>query len=160
VTERQAPARITRTEQHDDDGRDAAHRDALIGDYRAILAELALLTTVSVLLFGFLLGTVSSESSRAEEWIQGAAMVLVAVATMVFILPVAYHHIQFPYQDFDKFQARSHRWILVGLPLLASGLYLSLCLAIWSLFDGAAIVIAALPFAAAAVIFVLRKGQL
>jgi hypothetical protein len=65
-----------------------------------------------------------------------------------------------PYQDFDKFQARSHRWILVGLPLLASGLYLSLCLAIWSLFDGAAIVIAALPFAAAGVIFVLRKGQL
>jgi hypothetical protein len=143
-----------------EDGREAAHRDALITDYRAILAELALLTTVSVLLFGFLLGTISSESSRAEEWIQGAAMVLVAGATMVFILPVAYHHIQFPYEDFDKFQARSHRWILLGLPLLGSGLYLSLCLAIWSLFDTAAIAIAALPFAAVAVIFILRKGQL
>ena len=34
---------------------DAASRDHLIEDYRTILNELSLLTTVSVLLFGFLL---------------------------------------------------------------------------------------------------------
>jgi hypothetical protein len=146
--------------RHDDTERRAAGRDALVRDYRTILAELALLTTVSVLLFGFLLTAAGAANSRTEEWLYGAAMVLVASATMVFILPVAYHHLQFPYEDFDKFQARSHRWILVGLPLLGGGLYLSLCLAVWSLFDFGALVIAALPIGAAALVFVLRKGQL
>jgi hypothetical protein len=137
-----------------------ARRDALIGDYRAILAELALLTTVSVLLFGFLLTNSDSAASASEEWMFALAMVLVASATMVFVLPVAYHHVQFPYEDFDKFQMRSHRWILVGLPLLGTGLYLSLCLALWSLFDAGSLVIASLPMLAAAVVFILRKGQL
>jgi hypothetical protein len=87
-------------------------------------------------------------------------MVAVASATMVFILPVAYHHIQFPYEQFDKFVARTHLWIRAGLPLLALGLYLSLCLAIWSLVDFAALVIAAAPFLATGIAFALRKGQL
>jgi hypothetical protein len=141
-------------------GTHAAARDVLVTDYRTILAELALLTTISVLLFGFLLTTAGSADSRFEEWIYAVATVLVASATMVFILPVAYHHLQFPYEDFDKFQARSHRWILVGLPLLGSALYLSLVLAIWSLFDAGALAIAALPIAAAVIVFILRKGQL
>jgi hypothetical protein len=139
---------------------DIASRDALVTDYRTILSELALLTTVSVLLFGFLLTATGQAQSTLEEWLFAAAMVLVSSATMVFILPVAYHHIQFPYEDFDKFQARSHRWIVVGLPLLGGGLYLSLVLAIWSLFDVGALVIAAMPILAAGVVFVLRKGQL
>ena len=78
----------------------------------------------------------------------------------MFTLPVAYHHLQFPYEDFDKFQARSHVWIVIGLPLLAGGLYLSLCLAIWSLFGALALAIAGLPNVVAAIIFVLRKGQI
>jgi hypothetical protein len=138
---------------------EAASRDVLIEDYRAILNELALLTTVSVLLFGFLLTSSGSADSSAEEWIYAAAMVAVASATMVFILPVAYHHVQFPYEEFHKFVARSHFWIRGGLPLLAAGLYLSLCLAIWSLFQAGALLIAAAPFAATGIAFLLRKGQ-
>ena len=139
---------------------DAPKQDTLITDYRTILAELALLTTVSTLLFGFLLASVRSVDDTAEEWIQALAMVLVASATMVFLLPAAYHHLQFPYQDFDKFQERTHRWILVGLPLLGVGLYLSLCLAIWPLFGYASLPLAAAPFIAVAISFILRKGQL
>jgi hypothetical protein len=133
----------------------------LIDDYRAILTELALLTTVSVLLFGFLLSNVGSfADSTLEEWIFAVDVVVVASATLVFVLPVVYHHLQYPYQNFAKFQARSHRWVLLGGPLLGIGLYLSLCLALWSLFDAWALIIAALPIVATAVGFVLRKGEL
>jgi len=135
-----------------------ARRDVLIEDYRAILNELALLTTVSVLLFGFLLSNRPS-STGAEDWVYAIAVVAVASATMVFILPVAYHHIQFPYEEFDRFVARSHFWIRGGLPLLAVGLYLSLCLAIWQLFDVGALLIAAAPFVATGIAFALRRGR-
>ena len=136
-----------------------ASRDSLIDNYRTVLNELALLTTVSVLLFGFLLTNSRNSDGGTEEWIYAIAMVAVASSTMVFILPVAYHHIQYPYENFDKFVARSHLWIRGGLPLLAAGLYLSLCLAIWSLFDFGALFIAAVPFAATTIAFILRKGQ-
>lgn len=136
-----------------------ARRDVLIENYRTVLNELALLTTVSVLLFGFLLASSAGAASGVEEWIYAATMVAVASATMVFILPVAYHHVQFPYEEFDKFVARSHFWVRVGLPLLAAGLYLSLCLAIWPLFGYASLVIAAAPFLATALAFALRKGE-
>jgi hypothetical protein len=138
-----------------------ADSDVLIKDYRTILTELALLTTVSVLLFGFLLSNAGSfAGSRLEEWIFAVTVIVVASATLVFVLPVAYHHLQFPYHDFPKFQLRSHRWVQMGLPLLGLGLYLSLCLAIWSLLDAWALLIAATPIAATAGFFALRKGQL
>jgi hypothetical protein len=129
----------------------------LIENYRTILNELALLTTVSVLLFGFLLASTSSVSSGVEEWLNAVAICLVATSTMVFILPVAYHHLQFPYQDFEKFQARTHNWMRIGLPLLGGSLYLSLCLAIWSLFEEAALLIAGLPLLVTLLAFFLRK---
>lgn len=145
----------------DGEAQSRAESDVLIDDYRTILTELALLTTVSVLLFGFLLANARSfADSRFEEWVFAAATVLVASATLVFILPVAYHHYQFPYRNFAKFQARSHRWVLLGLPLLAGGFYLSLCLPLWTLFGASALAVAALPMAAALVFFVVRKGQL
>jgi hypothetical protein len=139
---------------------EAAAQDVLTSDYRTVLNELAVLTTVSVLLFGFLLGSSARAAGGAEEWVYVVAMVCVASATMVFILPVAYHHVEFPYRNFNKFVARSHFWVRVGLPFFAAGLYLSLCIAIWHLFKEAALVIAALPFLATGVAFVTRRGQL
>jgi len=150
--------RHDRVHEEHEEGR--AGRDVLIEDYRAILNELALLTTVSVLLFGFLLTSSLQANHGTEEWMYAIAMVCVATSTMVFILPVAYHHVQFPYEQFDKFVARSHFWVRAGLPFLAVGLYLTLCLAIWSLFAYGAIAIAAAPFVATALAFVLRRGQL
>jgi hypothetical protein len=139
---------------------EAAAEDVLIDNYRTVLNELSVLTTVSVLLFGFLLNSSSRASEGVEQWIYAVAMVAVASATMVFTLPVAYHHVQFPYRNFRRFVARSHFWVRIGLPLFAAGLYLSLCLAIWNLFDIGALAIASVPFVATGVAFVLRRGQL
>lgn len=144
----------------DQHAQDIADSD-LIEDYKEVLTELALLTTVSALLFGFLLANARAfADSRFEEWVFAAAVVLVASATLVFIMPVAYHHYEYPYKNFSKFQARSHRWVLLGLPLLAGGFYLSLTLAIWALFDAFALLVAALPLVASFIGFVIRKGQL
>lgn len=150
-----------RQETADEQARESrAAADVLADSYRSVLNELAVLTTVSVLLFGFLLNSSARASGGVEEWVYAIAMVAVASATMVFILPIAYHHVEFPYRDFEKFVARSHLWIRAGLPLLGAGLYLSLCLAIWSLFGAASLLIAAAPFLATSTAFVLRRGKL
>jgi hypothetical protein len=146
-------------QRYDGNQEERASRDVLLTDYRALLTELALLTTVSVLIFGFLLGSSSRASHGVEQVVYVVAIVAAASATMVFVLPVAYHHIEFPYEDFDRFVSRTHRWVTAGLPLLGTGLYLSLCLAIWTLFDAWALLIAAGPFAATMTAFVLRKGK-
>jgi hypothetical protein len=134
--------------------------EGLIENYRTILNELALLTTVSVLLFGFLLASPGIAESDLEEWVYAVAIVLIATATLVFILPVAYHHLQFPYRNFEKFQARTHTWLRIGLPLLGAGFYHSLVLAIASIFSEAAVVIAGLPMVATLLAFYLRKERL
>jgi hypothetical protein len=94
-----------------------------------------------------------------ERWLYALAIILVASATTVFVLPVAYHHLQFPYKDFDKFQARTHRWMSLGLPMLSGGLYVSLSLGIWSLFGEFSLIVAAIPLAATYVAFILRKDK-
>jgi hypothetical protein len=133
------------------------HSDGLISNYRTILNELSLLTTVSVLLFGFLLTSPGIASSDLEEWVYAVAICLVATATLVFILPVAYHHLQFPYRDFEKFQTRSHNWLRIGLPILGAGFYLSLVLSIASIFAEASVVIAGIPMLATLALFYARK---
>lgn len=133
-------------------------REGLIENYRTILNELSLLTTVSVLLFGFLLASADSFTSTIlEEVLYSVALVLVATATLVFVLPVVYHHLQFPFRNFEKFQERTHSWIMLGMPLLGGAFYLSLSLAIWSLLDAWALVISALPGIGTTLAFIRRK---
>jgi hypothetical protein len=132
-------------------------RDGLIENYRTILNELNLLTTVSVLLFGFLLATSDRADSSVEELLYALSLVLVATSTLVFVLPVIYHHIQFPFTNFEKFVDRTHAWMKIGLPMLAGGLYLSLSLAIWSQFDVWSLIIAAAPLVATSIAFLLRR---
>jgi hypothetical protein len=130
-----------------------------VQNYRTILSELSLLTTVSVLLFGFLLASTNIADTNLEEWLYAIAVILVATSTTVFVLPVAYHHLQFPSHVFEKFQARTHRWMEFGLPMLAGGMYLSLSLAIWSVFNELALAIAAIPLLATYIAFILRKNK-
>jgi len=118
-----------------------------------------LLCTVSVLLFGFLLTFTTDSGTRLEEWLYSIAIILVGSATTVFVLPVAYHHMQYPYSDFEKFQARTHRWMAFGLPMLAGGMYLSLSLGIWSLFEEFSLLVSAIPLLATYVAFILRKDK-
>ncbi|HWC31275.1 MAG TPA: DUF6328 family protein [Dehalococcoidia bacterium] len=142
----------------DSEDKDAAARDGLVENYRTILNELSLLTTVSVLLFGFLLASPSIAQSDLEQWVYAVAIVLVATATLVFVLPVIYHHLQFPYHDFEKFQARTHNWVRIGMPVLGAGFYLSLVLSISAIFEAWSILIAGLPLAATLVFFFTRRG--
>lgn len=128
-------------------------------NYRTILSELSLLTTVSVLLFGFLLTFSHDGYTSLQDYLYAAGIILVATSTTVFVLPVAYHHLQFPYHDFEKFQARTHRWMAIGLPMLAGGLYLSLSLGIWSQFNGWSLLVAGVPLVATYVAFMLRKNK-
>jgi fumarate reductase subunit D len=137
--------------------RGEAHEDDLIENYRAILNELALLTTVSVLLFGFLLASPGIADSDTQEWAYAVALILVATATLIFVLPVVYHHIQFPYRDFEKFQRRTHNWVTYGLPLLGIGFYLTLVLSITSIFNEASIIIAGVPLLGTLIAFFARK---
>lgn len=153
------PEAVTTEEQEAGLAHASAHApDGLIENYRTILNELGLLTTVSVLLFGFLLSTGGFADTTLEESLYSVAIVMVATATLVFVLPVVYHHLQYPFNNFDKFQSRTHSWMLIGLPLLGDGLYLSLSLAIWSLLDAWALLVAALPLATTYVAFLLRRN--
>jgi hypothetical protein len=37
------------------------------------------------------------------------------VAISLFVMPVIYHHIHYPYRDLEKFKDRSHRFMMFGL---------------------------------------------
>ena len=145
-------------DQHEDGPYPTADGE-FVQNYRTILSELSLLCTVSVLLFGFLLTFTTDSDTQLEEWLYAIAIILVASSTTVFVLPVAYHHLQFPYYDFEKFQARTHRWMAFGLPMLSGGMYLSLSLGIWSLFEEFSLLVAAIPLLATYVAFILRKNK-
>ena len=140
-----------------DHEREIADRDVIVGNYHTLLNELSLLTTVSVILFGFLLAAPADARSTAERCVLVVATVAVATATLVFILPFVYHRLQFPYSDWKKFQLRSHGFISIGFPMLSAGIYLGLSLSIWDTFKAAAFLVAALPIVAALLIFLSRR---
>jgi hypothetical protein len=144
--------------QAEDGASTRAEADVVIDDYRSILTELSLLTTVSVLLFGFLLTVVTREQlSGPEGWLLFVALIAIASATVVFVLPVTYHRVQYPYSDWDKFQVRAHGFISVGLPLFLVGFYSSIALALWERFDWFALIVAAAPLALGGAIFMTRR---
>jgi hypothetical protein len=99
--------------------------DRITDNYRTILNELSLLATVSVLLFGFLLSVAARDATTTERWLLLTALICVSSSTLIFILPVAYHRLEFPYEDWNKFQRRSHYFITVGVPIFVAGVYLS-----------------------------------
>ncbi|WP_458745243.1 DUF6328 family protein [Candidatus Nitrosocosmicus sp. T] len=109
------------------------NKDKLIEHYDSILRESSLLTTVAGILFGFLLNI--SVNSPAEFGESNKVLLLLAlfsitVATLLFSMPVIYHHFQYPYRKFEKFQLRSHRFILFGIFPFFITLYICLSLAI------------------------------
>jgi uncharacterized BrkB/YihY/UPF0761 family membrane protein len=108
--------------------------DELNDDYDSVLRESALLTTVAAILFGFLLNISVNPPENFTSF--GKILLLttlfsIVIATLLFSLPVIYHHAQYPYKKFDKFQARSHRFIIFGIIPFLLTLYLSLSIAIF-----------------------------
>jgi hypothetical protein len=136
--------------------------DKLIRDYGAIIRESALLTTFSSFLFGFLLN-ISVTSSNGFDLIDKiiilTALFSITISISLFIMPVIYHHLEYPYIDFKKFKQRSHRFTLFGLIPAMITLFLGLELAMTSLVQNhfVAFLIGAIPFVLIYVFYRLRK---
>ena len=135
--------------------------DRLIKDYDTILKESALLTTFAGILFGFLL---EISINTPEDFALGDKIILllslfsITIAASLFVMPVIYHHLQYPYKDLDKFKIRSHRFIVFGLIPAGITLFLGLELALSSILDRfPAFMLAAIPFAVVYVLFIMRK---
>jgi hypothetical protein len=72
-------------------------------------------------------------------------------------MPVIYHHLQFPYENLEKFIVRTHRFIVIGLVPTGITLYLGLELSLSFFFGYFAFVVAAVPFIVVYILFNKRK---
>jgi Family of unknown function (DUF6328) len=100
-------------------------------DYDTILKESAVLTTISGFLFGFLLNISinrPSDFSSEDSIILMLALFTITFAVSFLSMPVFYHHLQYPYRNFEKFKKRSHRFITFGIVPLFVTLYFGLLL--------------------------------
>ncbi len=75
----------------------------------------------------------------------------------MFVIPVIYHHIEFPYRDVTKFIRRSHRFILFGFLPTGMSLYLGMVLAFSQIINDYAFFVAILPFGLVFVLYQMRK---
>ena len=86
--------------------------------YDTILKESAALVTFSGILFGFMLNisiNPPDNFSYIDKILLLITLYAITIAACLFVMPIIYHHIQYPYHDFEKFRRRSHRFILYGL---------------------------------------------
>lgn len=147
----------------DNDSFGSRDDDKLIRRYDTILKESALLTTFSGILFGFLLN-ISVNTPITFTTIDVITLIIalysITVAASLFVMPVVYHHVQYPYGDLNKFKIRSHRFILSGLVPAGITLYLGLELAIHSrLGTIESFILASFPFILVYFLFKTRKQE-
>lgn len=135
--------------------------DKLVKDYDAILKESALLTTFSGILFGFLLNISVNTPTHFVEIdiiVLFIALYSITIAASLFIMPVIYHHVQYPYGSLSKFKTRSHRFILFGFIPAGLTLYLGIVLAFHSKVEIIeAFIFASFPFILVYFLFRARK---
>jgi hypothetical protein len=136
--------------------------DKLTPDYGALLRESAVLTTFSAFLFGFLLNISVNPPIGfilIDKTILLISLFSISISAVLFIMPVIYHHLEYPYLDFDKFKKRTHRFTLFGLIPAMITLFLGLQLATRSLVGSIIIsfVLSTIPFVLIYVFYRLRK---
>lgn len=136
-------------------------RDHLIRDYDTIVRESALLTTSGGILFGFLLN-ISINTPEKFTLIDKIALLLalysITIAISLFVMPVVYHHVQYPYRNLEKFKERSHRFMMFGLIPAGITLYLALEIALsFTVGQVIAFGLAAIPFILVYCLFRKRK---
>ncbi len=139
---------------------DEVKKDRLFRDYDTVLKESAVLTAFAGVLFGFLLNISirgANQLAYLEKIILVLALFSVTIAVSLFIMPVIYHHVQFPYSDVEKFKKRAHRFILFGLIPTFVTLYPGMILALSPLIDNRAYFIAGLPFVFVYILYRMRK---
>ena len=137
-------------------------KDKLSPDYGSVLRENAILTTFAVFLFGFLLNIAINPSKNfifIDKIILLISLFSITISAVLFIMPVIYHHLEYPYIDFDKFKESSHRFTLFGLIPAMITLFLGLQLATRSLVENITVsfVLGTIPFILIYVFYRLRK---
>ncbi len=139
-----------------------AGKDRLSQDYGSVLRENAILTTFAVFLFGFLLNIAINPSKSfilIDKIILLISLFSITISAVLFIMPVIYHHLEYPYIDFEKFKERSHRFTLFGLIPTMITLFLGLQLATRALVENISVsfVLGIIPFILIYVFYRLRK---
>lgn len=137
-------------------------KDNLSPDYGSVLRENAILTTFSAFLFGFLLNIAINPSKSfifIDKIILLISLFSITISAVLFIMPVIYHHLEYPYLDFNKFKERSHRFTLFGLIPAMITLFLGLQLATRSLIENTPVsfILGTIPFVLIYVFYRLRK---
>ena len=141
---------------------DKSGKDKLSPDYGSVLRENAILTTFSAFLFGFLLNIAINPSKSfifIDKIILLISLFSITISAVLFIMPVIYHHLEYPYIDFDKFKQRSHRFTLFGLIPAMITLFLGLQLATRALVENITVsfILGTIPFILIYVFYRLRK---
>lgn len=136
-------------------------RDRLVQDYGTVLRESTVLTAFAGILFGFLL-QISVRVPESFAFIERISLLIalfsITIAVSLFVMPVVYHHLQYPYRDIEKFKVRSHRFIMFGLIPAGVTLYLGLQIALSSVMNAEyAFALAAVPFVMVYIFFRMRK---
>lgn len=152
-------------------GEDSDNNDKLTEHYSSILRESSLLMTVAGILFGFLLNisiNSSLEFTNVNKILLMIALFSITVSTLSFSMPVIYHHLQYPYKKIEKFQRRSHRFIIFGIIPFFITLYISLSSAILLLIQRSvsypsdntyviSLLLSSLPFIILVLLYLKRK---
>jgi Family of unknown function (DUF6328) len=135
--------------------------DRLTPDYDTIVKESSLLTTAGGILFGFLLSisiNPPSDFSLINRITLLIALYSITIAVSLFVMPVIYHHVQYPSRDLGKFKERSHRFMIFGLIPAGVTLYLALEIALsFTVGREVSFVLAAIPFLLVYLLFKKRK---
>ena len=145
----------------DKDKKNSTDEDKLIQSYDTILKESAVLTAFSGTLFGFLL-QISINSPPSFGFLNKLLVLIslysITIATLLFIMPVIYHHLQYPYKDIHKFKSRSHKFVLFGLLHVGLTLYLGLVISVSTIFQiYISLILAIIPFVIVYIYFSFRR---
>ena len=136
-------------------------RDRLIQDYDTIVKESSLLTTSGGILFGFLL-SISINAPEGFSLINRITLLIalysITIAVSLFVMPVIYHHLQYPSKNLEKYKERSHKFIIFGLIPAGVTLYLALEIALsFTVSREVSFGLAAIPFLLVYILFRKRK---
>jgi len=143
-------------------------KDDIIQDYDSVLKESGVLTSVSGIIFGFLLN-ISINAPQGftieDSIILMISLYSISFAISFFVMPIIYHHIQYPYRDIEKFKIRSHKFIKFGMIPgaltmylgLVLGLKFSLHIGIGSSYEHFSYILAIVPFVLVYIFFKYRK---
>ena len=102
-------------------------KDDIVKDYDSVVREGSVLSSVSGIIFGFLLNiSINSPAGFTTEdsLILMISLYSITFAISFFVMPIIYHHLQYPYKDLDKFKIRAHQFIKFGMIQGAITMYL------------------------------------